>query len=130
MVHCEIMTASRDKGSHMYGLGSVCTFPNCQSVQMAPASACKHCFEKELTEPSNLSDHHVNACWYYRLQADSYAAIDMGELEVTLAVHAVISDSTSALSGWEIRFFKFSENIATPSMQLTMDLEAMEREQL
>ena len=26
--HYEIMTASRDKGSHIYGLGSECTFPN------------------------------------------------------------------------------------------------------
>ena len=29
--HYEIMTASRDKGSHMYGLGSVCSFPHRQS---------------------------------------------------------------------------------------------------
>ena len=73
------MTASRDKGSHMYGLESVCTFPNRQSLQMAPAPACKHCSGKELTEPSNLSDHDVNAGGYYRLPADSYAAIDMGK---------------------------------------------------
>ena len=33
----EIITASRDNGSHMYGLGSVCTFPNRQSLQIAPA---------------------------------------------------------------------------------------------
>jgi len=38
VIHFEIMTASNDKGSHIYGLGSVCTFPNRQSLQMAPAS--------------------------------------------------------------------------------------------
>ena len=31
-----------------------------------------------MTEPSNLSDYDVNACGYYRLPADSCAAIDMG----------------------------------------------------
>ena len=35
--HYEIMTASSDKVSHMYGLGSVCTYPNRQSLQTAPA---------------------------------------------------------------------------------------------
>ena len=126
--HCEIMTASRDKGSHIYGLGSVCTFPNRQSLQTVPAQACKHYFGKELTEPSNLSDYDVNACGYYRLPADSYAAIDTGEPEVTLAIHAVISGPTSARTGWEICFSKFGENQTTPSMQLSMDLEAMESE--
>ena len=112
----------------MYGLGSVCTFPNRQSLQMAPAPACKHCSGKELTEPSNLSDYDVNACGYYRLPADSYAAIDMGEQEVTPAMHAVISGPTSARTGVEIHFSKFGENMTTPSKQLRMDLEAMESE--
>ena len=65
--HYEIMTASRVKGSLMYGLGSVCTFPNRQSLRMAPAQSCKHCFGKELTEPSNLSDYYVNACGCYTM---------------------------------------------------------------
>ena len=47
-----------------------------QSPQMAAAPACKHCFGKELTEPSNLSDYDVNACGYFTLPADSDAAID------------------------------------------------------
>ena len=38
VIHKEIMTASIDKGSHIYGLGSVCTFPNRQSPQMTSAS--------------------------------------------------------------------------------------------
>ena len=97
---------------------------------MAPAPACNHCFGKELTEPSNLSDYDVNACGYYRLPADSYAAIDMGEPERTPAMHAVISGPTSARTGGagEIRFAKFDENMTTPSMQLRMDLEGMESE--
>ena len=53
-------------------------------------TACKYCFGKERADPSNLSDYDVNACGYYRLPADSYAAIDMGEPEVTPAMHAVI----------------------------------------
>ena len=71
---------------------------------MVPAPACKHCFGfgKELTEPSNLSDYDVNACWYYRLPADSYATIHMGKPEVTQAMHAVIMGPTSALTGWEL----------------------------
>ena len=112
--HYKITTASRDKGSNMYGLGSLCTFPNRQSLQMAPAPACQHCFGKELTEPSNLSDYDVNACKYYRLPADSYAAMDMGEPEVTPAMHAVISGPTSARTGGESRFSKFGENMTTP----------------
>ena len=96
---------------------------------MAPAAACKHCFGKELTEPPNLSDYDVNACGYYRLPADSYVAIDMGEPEVTPAMHAVISSPTSAWSGCrEIRFSKFDGNMTTPSTQLRMDLEGMESE--
>ena len=86
----------------MYGLGSVCTFPNHQSLQMAPPPACKHCFGKELTEPSNLSDFDVNACWYYRLPANSYAAIDIDEPELTLAMHAVILGPTSARTGGDL----------------------------
>jgi hypothetical protein len=38
VIHKEIMTASIDKGSHIYGLGSVCTFPIRQSPQMTSAS--------------------------------------------------------------------------------------------
>ena len=92
--HYETMTASRDKGSHMCDLGSVCTFPNRQSLQTAPAPACKHCFGKGLTEHSNLSDYDVKACGYrdYRLPAD-YTAIDMAEQEMTPVMHAVISES-------------------------------------
>ena len=41
-------------------------------------------------------------------------------------MHAVISGPTSARTGGEIRFSKFGENMTTPSMQLPMDLEAME----
>ena len=85
---------------------------------MAPAPACNHCFGKELTEPSNLSDYDVNACGYYRLPADSYAAIDMGEPEVTPAMHAAISGPTSARTGGEIRFSEFGGNMTTPSMQV------------
>ena len=94
------------------------------------AQACKYhdCFGKELTEPSNFSDYDVNACGYYRLPADSYAAMDMGEQEVTQAMHAVVSGPTSVRTGGEIRFSKFSENMTTPGMQLRMDLEAMESE--
>ena len=52
----------------------------------------QHLFGKELTDD-------VNACGYYRLPADSYAAIDTGEPEVTPAMHAVISGPTSARTG-------------------------------
>ena len=116
--HCEIMTASRDKGSHMHGLGSVYTFPNRQRLQTVPAPACKHCFEKERTELSNGSDYDVKACWYYRLPADSYASatIDMGEPEVTPAMYAVISFPTSARTGRYICFSNFVENMTTPLM--------------
>ena len=114
--HYEIMTASRDKAFHLYGLGSVCTLPNCQSLQTVPASAYKDCFGKELTELSNGSD---NAC----RPADSYAAIDMGKQEVTPVMHAVISGSTSARTDGEICFSNFGENMSTPSVQLRMDLE-------
>ena len=57
-----------------------------------------------MTESFNLSDDDVIACGYYRLPADSYAAIDMGEQEVTPAMHAVFSVPTSARTGREIRF--------------------------
>ena len=43
-------------------------------------------------------------------------------------MHAVISGLTSTLTGWEIHFSKIDENMTTPSMQLRMDLEAMENE--
>ena len=43
-------------------------------------------------------------------------------------MHALISGPTSARTGWEIRFSKIDENMTIPSMQLSMDLEAMESE--
>ena len=43
-------------------------------------------------------------------------------------MHAVISGPTSAQTGGEICFSNFGENTTTPSMQLHMDLEAMESE--
>ena len=58
------------------------------------------------------------------MPADSYAAIDMGEPEVTPAMHPVMSGPTSARTGGEIRFSKFDENMTT----LSMDSEAMESE--
>ena len=66
-------------------------------------SECKHCFGKELTELVNGSDNDVIGCGYreYRLQADSYAAIDMGEPETTPVIHAVISDPTSSQTSGE-----------------------------
>ena len=48
------------------------------------------------------------------------------EPEVTPAMHAVISGPTSVRTGWEICFSNFSDDMTTPSMQLLMDLEAME----
>ena len=57
----------------------------------------------ELTELVNGSDYDVIGCGYreYRLQADSYAAIDMGEPETTPVIHAVISDPTSSQTSGE-----------------------------
>ena len=100
----------------------------CVPSQTARASACEHFFGKELTELSNGSDYDVNGCGYYILPAGSYAAIDMGEPEVTPAIHAVISGPPSALTGGEICFSDFGEYMTTPSMQLRMDSEAMESE--
>ena len=37
VIHYEIMTASKDKGSHIYGLGSVCTFPDRHNLRTTPA---------------------------------------------------------------------------------------------
>ena len=99
--HCKMMTALRDKGSHMYDLKSVCTFPNRQSLQTVPALACKHCFRKELTELADGSGYDDSACGYYRPPAASYAAIDMGEPESTPGMHAVIPGRTSARTGGE-----------------------------
>ena len=82
----------------------------------------------EIMMSSRDKDHDVNAGRYYRLPADSYAAIDMGKPEVTPAMHAVISGPTSARTGGETRSSRFGENMTTPSMQLRMDLEAMESE--
>ena len=50
----------------------------------------------------------------------------MGEPEVTPAMHAVISGPTSARTGGEICFSNFGENMTTLSMQLHIDLDAME----
>ena len=123
--HYEIITVSRDKGSQVYGLGSVCIFPNHQRLQTIPASlaACKHCFGKELSELADGSHYDVNACCYYRLPADSYAAIDLGKQEETPVMHAVISGPTSALTGGESCLSYFCENITTPPTQLSMDSE-------
>ena len=61
----------------------------------------------EIMTASRDKDYDVNAGGYYRLPADSYAAIDMGKPEVTpAAMHAVISGPTSALTGGEIHFSK------------------------
>ena len=87
------------------------------------ASACKLCFGKELTELADGSHYDVNACCYYRLPADSYAAIDLGKQEETPVMHAVISGPTSALTGGEICLSYFCENITTPPTQLSMDSE-------
>ena len=43
-------------------------------------------------------------------------------------MHDVISGLTYARTGGEICFTKIDENMTTPSMQLLMDLEAMESE--
>ena len=82
----------------------------------------------EIMTASRDKDYNVNAGGYNRLPADSYAAIDMGKPEVTPAMHAVISGPTSARTGGEIHFSKIDENMTTLSMQLRMDLEAMESE--
>ena len=47
---------------------------------------------------------------YFRLLADSHAAIDMGEPEATPAKHAVISDLTSVRTGREHCLSNFGEN--------------------
>ena len=52
----------------------------------------------------------------------------MGEPEVTPAMHAVFSGPTSSGTGGEIRISKCGENMTTSSMQIRMDLEAMESE--
>ena len=44
---------------------------------------------KELTELADGSDYDVNASGYYRLPADSYADINMGEPEETPVMNAV-----------------------------------------
>ena len=122
--HYEIMMASRDKGSHMHGLGSVCTFPTRESLQTVPASACKHSFGNELTElatrsttslPAGTTDYSQSAGGQL---SNSYATIDLGEQEATLVMHPVISGRTSARTGGEIRFSNFGENTTTPSTQL------------
>ena len=97
--HNEIMTASRDKGSHTYGLGetkvhtcmskafaerqrfthvwsrTVLTFPKRQSLQTVPQWAGRHCFGKELTELSNGSDYDVNACGYWQRTSDRKSVV-------------------------------------------------------
>ena len=112
----------------MYGLGSVCTFPNRQSLQTVPASACKYCFGEELTELADGSDYDVNACQYYRLPAGSYwyASIVIGEQEATLVMLPVILSPTSARTGGEICLSNIGENTPTQSTQLRMGSEVME----
>ena len=79
-----------------------------------------------MTEFADGSENYVNACGYYRLPADSYAAIDMGEPKATPAMHSVNSYSTTARTGGEIYLSNFLENTTTPSTQLCMNSEAME----
>ena len=45
---------------------------------------------------------------------------------MTLAMNALISGPSSARTGGEICFSSLGENTTTPSMQLIMDMEAME----
>ena len=56
--------------------------------------------------------------------------MDMGEPEETPApaMHAEISGPTPARTCGEICFSDFGENVTTPSMQLSRDLEAIESE--
>ena len=68
----------------------------------------------------------ISDCYYFRLPADSHAAIDMGEQEETLVKHAVISGTTSARIGMENCLSYFGENTTTPSMQPRLDSEARE----
>ena len=105
----------------MYGLRSMCTFPNRQSLQTVPASACKHFFGKELTELADGSDYDVNACCYCRQLGDSYIAIDLGEREATPVMHAVISGPTfsNVCADWLGEYLSdFGESTITPSTQL------------
>ena len=95
------MTASSDKGSHIYGLGSVCTFPSLQSLQTEPAPACKQWFGTELTEITYGFECDVNACGYYRLPADSYAAIDLGDAQVGVKLYGLYQSPQSEIP----RFF-------------------------
>ena len=104
----------------------MCTFPNHQSLQSVPASACKHCFGKELTELDDGSDYYVNACGHYRLLANTHTAIDMGEQEATAEMHAVISGPTPAGTGWEMSLSSLGEKTTTPSRELCKDPGAME----
>ena len=61
---------------------------------------------------------------YFKLLADSHAAIDSGEQEATPANHAVISDQTTARTGGENGLSDFGENTDTPSTQLRMVSDA------
>ena len=98
-------------------------------LQTAPASACKHCPGKELTERADGSDHDVHAAEdaYSRLPADSHAATDMGEPEETLVKHAVISGPSPTSAGTERPengLSDFGENATAPSTQLSVETEA------
>ena len=83
-------TVTRDKDSHMYGMGSVCSFPNRQSLQMVPALVRNHCFGKEQAEIDHGPDNNLNACGFYSSSVDSYAAIDIDMPKVTPVMHVVI----------------------------------------
>ena len=65
-----------------------------------------------------------NSCWYYRLPADSYATIGLGEQEEAPVKDAVISGPTSAQTDRKICLCNFDENTTTPSTQFCMDSEA------
>ena len=103
-----------------YGLESMYTFPNRESLQTVPSLAHKHCFGNELIELTDGSEYDVNACCYFRLPADSHAAINMDEPEETPVKHAVISDPTSARTGGKNRRSNVGKNTTTPSTQLHM----------
>ena len=79
-----------------------------------------------MTELADGSDYEVNASEYFRLPADSYAAIDMGEPEAAPEKHAVISSLTYARTGGEICLSNFrdsTENTTTPCTRFRTDFK-------
>ena len=119
--HYEIMTALRDKVHR-----SMAWDPCVPSESSNGTSIGVQTLFWNGTDCADGSDYDVNACWYYRLPADSYAAIDMGEPEATPVMRAVISCLMSALTGGENCLY-FGESTTTPSTQLRqIHSEAME----